>query len=102
MRIIKEPTIRAFWQKHRNAEPSLARWLDIARKASWSSLQEVRRDFPSADGVSVKSGNIVTVFNIAGNNYRLVVSVKYKWSVIYIRDFLTHARYSKDAWKDRH
>ena len=102
MRIIKEPAVRAFWQKYPAAEPALARWLDIARKASWANLQEVREDFPSADGVSVASGNTITVFNIAGNNYRLIVSIKYRWSVIYIRDFLTHAHYSKGDWKCRH
>lgn len=102
MRIIKEPAVRAFWRKHPDAEPSLAKWLDAARKASWSDIREVRRDYPAADGVLLESGNVVTVFNIAGNKYRLIVSMKYKWSVIYIRDFLTHAEYSKDAWKKRH
>jgi mRNA interferase HigB len=42
------------------------------------------------------------VFNIGGNDYRLVVSIKYRWGVVYIRDFLTHAEYDKDSWKNRH
>src|SRR4051812_9900378 len=102
MRIIKEPAVKAFWRRYPGAEPSLAIWLEQARKASWSSLQDLRKQYPTADGVVVKSGNIVTVFNIAGNKYRLIVSIKYKWGVIYVRDFLTHAQYSKDAWKKHH
>ena len=102
MRVIKESTLRSYWQKYPDAEPSLAKWLDVAKRAEWSNLQEVRQQFPSADGVVVKSGNTVTVFNIGGNNYRLIVSIKYKWGVICIRDFLTHAQYDKDSWKNRH
>ncbi len=102
MRIIKESTLKAYWQKYPDAESALAKWLDIARQASWTSLQDVRRQFPSADGVTVASGNTVTVFNIGGNKYRLIVSIKYQWAVIYIRDFLTHAEYSKNSWKMWH
>lgn len=58
--------------------------------------------FPHADAATVRSGNTVTIFNIGGNDYRLIVSIKYKWGVVYVRDFLTHAEYSKDAWKMRH
>jgi mRNA interferase HigB len=102
MRIIKESALKVFWQKYPEAEPSLAKWLDVARRAAWSNIQDVRKDFPTADGVLLKSKNTITLFNIAGNNYRLIVSIKYKWSVIYIRDFLTHAEYDKDSWKKRH
>jgi mRNA interferase HigB len=102
MRIIKESTVRAYWRLHPDAEPALAKWLDLARKASWTSLQDLRRQYPSADGVTVASGNTVTVFNIAGNKYRLIVCIKYQWAVIYIRDFLTLAEYGKNTWKMRH
>ena len=102
MRIITESAIRRFWLTHPDAEPSLAKWLHDARAANWGSLQEVRQRYPSADGVAVASGNIVTVFDASGNKYRLVVSIKFRWHVIYVRDFLTHAEYSKDRWKHRH
>jgi mRNA interferase HigB len=102
MRIIKESAIRGFWLRHPDAEPSLTKWLHDARAADWGSLHEVRQQYPAADGVKVDSGNTVTVFNISGNKYRLVVSIKFRWRVIYVRDFLTHAEYSKDSWKRRH
>jgi mRNA interferase HigB len=44
----------------------------------------------------------VTVFNVAGNKYRLIVAIHYRIQTVFIRDFLTHAEYSKQAWKGRH
>lgn len=70
--------------------------------ADWQSLRDVRQAYPHADGVKVASGNTITVFNVAGNKYRLIVSIKYKYGMVYIRDFLTHAAYGKEAWKQRH
>jgi mRNA interferase HigB len=102
MRLIKRSTLEAFWRKHRRAETPLRQWMAVARTADWHNLRDVRIAFPHADPVVVSSGNTVTVFNIAGNDFRLIASIKYKWGIIYIRDFLTHAEYDKDSWKGRH
>lgn len=102
MRIIKRSTLAGYWQKHPSAETGLRQWYEVACNADWESIQEVRKTFPHADAAIVSSGNIVTIFNIGGNDYRLVVSIKYRWKLIYIRDFLTHADYSKNLWKKKH
>ena len=102
MRIIKKSTVRGFWREHPEARTFLEAWLAVAEDADWQSLRDVRRVYPYADGVKVASGNTVTVFNVAGNKYRLIVSIKYRYGIVYIRDFLTHAAYSKEAWKQRH
>jgi mRNA interferase HigB len=102
MRLIKRSALEAFWKKHPQAETPLRQWIAVARTAYWKNLQDVRTAFPHADPVTVRSKNTVTVFNIGGNDFRLVVSIKYKWGIIYIRDFLTHAEYNKDSWKGRH
>jgi mRNA interferase HigB len=39
------------------------------------------------------------VFNIGGNKPRLIVAMKYRWQVIYVRHVLTHAEYDKEKWK---
>lgn len=62
----------------------------------------MRRDYPHADAATVASGNVVTIFNVAGNKYRLIVAIRYAYGFIYIRDFLTHAEYDKGRWKGRH
>ncbi|HZK80538.1 MAG TPA: type II toxin-antitoxin system HigB family toxin [Humisphaera sp.] len=102
MRIIKRTALVAFWNKFPQAEVPLRKWLTVAESADWASVQDVRKIFPTADAAIVSSKNTVTVFNIGGNDFRLVVAIKYKWKIIYIRDFLTHAEYSKDSWKGRH
>jgi mRNA interferase HigB len=55
--------------------------------------------FPHADQVTVASKRTVTVFNIGGNNYRLITAIHYNTKIVYILRFLTHAEYDKDAWK---
>src|SRR4051812_49203720 len=102
MRIIKIPALKAFWKKHASAKSGLEHWLRVARAAEWQSLDDTRQSFPHADEVRVKSGNTVTIFNVAGNSFRLIVAIKYSWSVVYIRDFMTHAEYDKRYWKMRH
>jgi len=55
----------------------------------------MKRDFPSADLVSK-----CTVFNIKGNNYRLIVKIEYAKQTIYVKHVLSHAEYDKKKWKD--
>lgn len=69
-------------------------WYRVSRRASWQSLAGVRLDFPYADPMGK-----YTVFNIGGNRYRLIATLKYRWQVVYIRHILTHAEYDKGAWK---
>lgn len=51
----------------------------------------------------VKVGSLkpVIVFNIAGNRYRLIAALHFNKDRLFLLDFLTHADYSKDAWKNR-
>jgi mRNA interferase HigB len=69
-------------------------WYRTTKRAAWRSLMETRRDFPHADSVGV-----FTVFNIGGNNFRLIAAIKYRWQIVYVRHILTHAEYEKDKWK---
>jgi mRNA interferase HigB len=100
MRIIKPARIREFAARYPDAAESLYRWLRITRHASWTSLVEIRRFFASADETLVGSGRPVVIFNIRGNNYRLITAVHYNRSAIFVLKFLTHAEYSKDTWKN--
>jgi mRNA interferase HigB len=58
------------------------------------NLSEVRQTFRHADVVGDK-----TVFNIKGNDYRLIVHIRYDLGIIYIKDLLTHAEYDRGTWK---
>jgi mRNA interferase HigB len=74
----------------------------VARDATWQSIVEVRQVFPAADGVPLRKGKrtiVVTVFNIGGNNFRLITTVSYRAQLIDVWGVLTHAEYDKEQWK---
>ncbi len=99
MRVISKKRLREFWEDHADAELPLTEWYKTARKADWSSINDVRDLFPHADGVEVESGRVVTVFNVKGNAYRLVVDILYDLHLIYVCEVMTHAEYNKEKWK---
>jgi mRNA interferase HigB len=74
-------------------------WLSLAKKAQWENLQDVRKTFSTADGVPVRDNKVYTVFNIAGNKFRLIVKIEYQYKTIYIKDLITHAEYDRGDWK---
>lgn len=95
LRIITKRRLEEYAKAHPNAEASLNVWQVRIRSISPDNLAELRETFASADLVSR-----LTVFNIGGNNYRLIVRIEYERQEVYIRDFLTHAEYDKDNWKN--
>ncbi len=86
--------MRVFCDKYPDAKVPLDAWYQIAEKASWHNIFEVKQSFPHADAVGS-----CTVFNIGGNKYRLITKIKYNKQVIYIRVVLTHKEYDKNEWK---
>lgn len=91
MRIITESRLSAFWAEHPAAEGPLKAWRKLLRAADYESPHEVKAHFPSAD--FLKNG--VTVFDIGGNKYRLVVTMRYDLQRVYIRHVLTHPEYDR-------
>ena len=91
MRIIAKSTLRVFWQRHPDAEEPLLAWFRETEKADWESPAQVKAHYRSASFVR---GNRV-VFNIKGNDYRLVVKINYPYRVVYVRFVGTHAEYDK-------
>ena len=95
MRVITRKRLREFAQRHPDAAEALAKWYRLLREAEWENLQDVRRVYPHADTVTVASGNTVTVFNICGNNYRLVTWINYNFHTVYVRFIGTHKEYDR-------
>jgi mRNA interferase HigB len=100
LRIIKETFLIAAGQKHAAAARQLEAWRKIVRAADWQNLVELRRTFPDADLVQVKSGRNVVVFNIRRNEFRLVAAIHFNRQIAYTLRFMTHAEYSKNRWKE--
>ena len=101
MRVIKVSRLGEYGETHTRARAALERWLELTRLARWNTLADVHGTFPHADQVKVRSGRTVVVFNIKGNDFRLITAIHYNTGKVFVRDFLTHAEYSKDVWKDR-
>ena len=67
----------------------LAAWIEEARTSSWQTPQDIKQRYRSASFI----GRNRVVFNLKGNEYRLVVAVAYRFQAIYIKFIGTHAQY---------
>lgn len=95
MHVISYKRLREFAKRHSDSRSALDSWYKLASKANWANLVEVQSVLPTAEAV----GNF-TVFNIKGNHYRLIVSIKYEEQLVYIKYVLTHAEYDQEKWKN--
>ena len=96
MRIISRKKLRDFWQKHKNSEQALKAWFADAKHAQWTESMTIKKHYSNA---SFLSDNRV-IFNIKGNQYRLIVVVRYEFRLVFIRFIGTHQEYDKiDATK---
>lgn len=100
MRVFSLSTLRKFWQAYPDAEAPLRRWYRHARHETWKNIQQVRVSYPHADGVRLPGGQVLTVFNVCGNKYRLIVDIQYAVARIYVQHVLTHAEYDRNRWKE--
>jgi mRNA interferase HigB len=95
MIVIGTELVERYFAKHaghkRNkvARSQYEAWLHIAGRAQWRSPEDVKASYPKA---SILKGKRV-VFNIKGNDYRLVAALQYQAGVLMIRFFGTHAEY---------
>lgn len=89
MRVIAVSRLREFWEGHPGTRKPLADWLHEAEGAQWRSPQDIKDRYASA---SFLAGRRV-VFNIKGNDYRLVVAVAYLQQALYVKFIGTHAEY---------
>jgi mRNA interferase HigB len=94
MRIIKRGALEQFWLRHADAKASLEAWYGVVRKANWKNPAELEQVYRNADVVGRR-----TIFNIAGNKYRLIARVNYQSQRVFVLYLLTHAEYDKGAWK---
>jgi mRNA interferase HigB len=94
VRVISRKALREFADAHRDAETPLDDWYRTAKRLRWTSLMDVRKTYPHADAVGE-----FTIFNIAGNKYRLAARIHYRTGKVYIRRVMTHEEYSREGWK---
>lgn len=105
MRIIARRTLREFvdslsGQKDQSAvKTALDAWFDEVSKAAWASSADVKKLYATASIISSER----IVFNVKGNDYRLVVTVDFEKSILWIKWIGTHKAYDRiDVTKVEH
>ncbi len=94
MHIISRKALKTYWVEHPVAKEVLEDWFRKIKRISPKNFAELRQTFPTADIF----GDCL-VFNIGGNNYRIITHINFKGNKIFIRFVLSHAEYSKEKWK---
>lgn len=91
MRIFNKSTLRKFWEKHPDCEQALRAWYSETKKAEWNNMHDIKKEYRTADFI----GNNRVVFNIKGNNYRLIIKIFYIRKLCFIKFIGTHTEYDK-------
>lgn len=89
MRIVSVKILQNFYQQHPDAEQHIKSWLSEARQATWIQPSDIKQKYRNASILK----NRRVVFNIKGNQYRLVVAIAYQFSAIYIKFIGSHKAY---------
>ena len=93
MRVIKEKTIYSLIKlsKYKQAKDSIRAWVLEVRKAGWSNAMELKSAYGNASIITSKR----VVFNIKGNQFRLIVDVEYRLKLVFVVWFGSHKEYDK-------
>ncbi|MBR4625624.1 MAG: type II toxin-antitoxin system HigB family toxin [Alphaproteobacteria bacterium] len=91
MRIIAKRTLVEYYTKNPLAKSALESWYQTTLKAEWKNFADIQKTFATVSSV----GNHRYVFNIKGNDYRLIVLIKFTVSHVLIRFVGTHAEYDR-------
>ena len=91
MRIFSKSTLVEYYTKHPQAQQPLEDWYETTKRAEWKSLNDIKAVYNNVDYV----GNDRYVFNIKGNDYRLIVVIRFSRGRVFIRFIGTHGEYDK-------
>jgi mRNA interferase HigB len=91
MRIFTEQRLKEYAEAHPESKVALQDWVATVKKSHWTCFADIKNTYNSVDSV----GNQHYVFNIKGNDYRLIVVIKFTIQFVYIRFIGTHQEYDK-------
>ena len=92
MQVIAKSTLRIFWARHNQAETPLRTWYAMVEAAEWNGPADVKTMFGAS--VDFIADNRV-IFDVAGNRYRLVAHISYRFRRVLIKFVGTHAAYDR-------
>lgn len=91
VRVISRRSLRLFWERHPDVEGALKAWFRETTLAKWQGPADIKAQYASASFV----GSDRVVFNIRGNRYRLIVAIKYRPQIVFVRFVGTHRQYDR-------
>lgn len=91
MVILIKKTIQEFAFAHPISAPALNKWYNIVKKADWSRFADIKKDFNTVDYIA----NDRYVFNIKGNDFRIVAMIFFDKRTVFIRFVGTHSEYDR-------
>ncbi|MBI5583337.1 MAG: type II toxin-antitoxin system HigB family toxin [Deltaproteobacteria bacterium] len=91
MRIISRKRLREFWEHHPDVRQPLQAWHQDTKRAVWKSPSDIKAVYRNASFV----GKNRVVFNLKGNDYRLVAAIHYDHGIVFIRFIGTHQEYDR-------
>ncbi len=89
MRIFTEQRLKEYTNANPQSKTALQEWTEVVKRAEWRCFADIKKSFNSVDSI----GNQRYVFNIKGNDYRLVVIIRFTIKFVYIRFIGTHKEY---------
>lgn len=91
MRIISISTLVNYYQQYPETEQALKSWIAEVKKANWQTAHDIKAQYKSASILK----NRRVVFNIKGNEHRLIVAIAFKLGAVYIKFIGTHEEYDR-------
>ena len=91
MRIISKKVLRDFYGQYPDSETSLESWYKTVKQAQWTCFADIKETFNSVDYV----GNKRYVFNVKGNDYRIVAIIQFTIKTVLIHFVGTHQQYDQ-------
>lgn len=91
MHVVANSNLIAFYQDpiYRDAKPALTAWHSEAKRAKWTTPADVKAMYANASFIAKNR----VVFNLKGNDYRLIVAIAYKTEYVFIKFIGTHKQY---------
>jgi mRNA interferase HigB len=89
VRVVAVKALREFWLKNPDAEQPLRAWYDEASHANWAQPADIKAQYRNASILK----NRRVVFNIKGNDYRLVVALAYNTGLVFVKFIGSHKAY---------
>jgi len=92
MTVLCEVLVAEFAKKHERSRKPLARFLEIARAATWMHMPDIKATLPATD---FDSDAQTYVFDIGGNQYRLLAAIDFEEQTFAIESVMTHEQYNR-------